>query len=153
MPSLANPKVNNMNSDNIKTNENSYEDGYDIENSIDASTGFIYPSDESNTERNFDVGANDIIIRLSTLLFASPKPKMTLAALLYSSGIDVGIYLNCENTLSAIAKALGESKQNFSATIKRTREEFHLEHCNTGKMEASKDVYSKTNYRKKRNDQ
>lgn len=144
-----------MNSQNCMTNSDYYEDndkGFNIENSSVAATGFSYPNDEPNTERNFDVGTVDVLIRLSTLLFSSPKPKLTLAALLYGCGIDVGIYLNCKNTETDIADSLGESKQNFSATLKRTRAEFSLKHCNTGKKESSKKVYKQNNYRKKSNE-
>ena len=118
-----------------------------IENNLAASVGFRYPNDESVDERYFDVSAMDILIRFSTLLFSSPKPKVVMAALLFSCGVDVGIYLGCENTESAIAKVLGESKQNLSATLKRVRIEFGIKHTNTGK--ASKDQYKTTNYRKK----
>lgn len=126
--------------------------GYNIENSLAISTNFVYPNDTPTDERLSNVDANAIIIRLTTLLFATHKPKLSLAAILYASGTDVGIYLNCENTLTDVAKALGESKQNFSAAIKHVKEEFNLGHTNTGKTSSCKATYSKTNYRKKAND-
>jgi hypothetical protein len=134
----------------MQTNEDIYKenDGYNIENSLAASVSFLYPNDEPNPERTFDISSHAIIIRFATLIFSADKPKLTLAALLYASGIDVGIYLSCKNTETDIANALGESKQNFSATVKRVRAEFNIERANTGKKESSKETYKQTNYRK-----
>ena len=138
----------------MKNNNDYYEEneGYNIENSIDASIPFAFPTDEPINERHFDTTNIDVIIRFATLLFASPKPKMTLAALLYSCGIDVGIYLNCKNTETEISENLGESKQNFSAAVKRIKADFGIKHHNTGKKHSSKDVYKNTNYRKTKQD-
>lgn len=123
-------------------------EGYSLENSLAASTDFKYPDDGGSPERYFDVGTVDVLIRLSTLLFATPKPKMVLAALLYSCGVDVGIYLSCANTETEIAKALGESKQNFHLYIDRACADFNLKHTNTGKSKNKTKVYKQTNGRK-----
>ncbi len=117
-----------------------------IEDNIHFSEEFRYP-EELCEEKNFDVNSTDIIIRLSTLIFSSPKPKMALAALLYGAGVDVGIYLNCDNTITAISVSLGESKQNFSALIKKVKDDFKLK-SNTGKTDNAKLKYKETNYRK-----
>lgn len=121
-----------------------------IENDINYSSDFDYPL-EIEAEVYFDVTATDIIIRFSNILFSAPKPKLTLAALLYGSGMDVGIYLGCNNTLTDIASHLGESKQNFSILVKKMRKEFSLDHTNTGKTDSAKDKYKNTNYRKPSN--
>jgi hypothetical protein len=117
-----------------------------IDDNINFSEDFKYPT-ESTEEKNFDVDSTDIIIRLSTLIFSSSKPKMALAALLYASGVDVGIYLNCDNTVTSISTMLGESKQNFSALIKKVKEDFSLK-SNTGKTDLAKTKYKQSNYRK-----
>ena len=120
-----------------------------IENDINYSSDFDYPV-EREEEVYFDVTATDIIIRFSSILFSAPKPKLTLAALLYGSGMDVGIYLGCNNTLTDIAVSLGESKQNFSILVKKMRKEFSLNHTNTGKTDTAKSKYKNTNYRKQK---
>lgn len=120
-----------------------------IENNINYSEDFRYPiEDGEDDELHLAVSSTDIIIRFSNILFSSKKPKVTLAALLYGSGMDVGIYLNVENTESAISKVLGESQQNFHALINKMRKEFNLHHTNTGKSPDKRDNYKKANYRK-----
>lgn len=115
-----------------------------LENDINYSQDFDYP-DEINKEHYFDVSSTDIIIRLSNILFSSVKPKVTLAALLYGCGIDVGIYLGCDNQLSDIAIKLGESKQNFSMLVNKLRKEFGIIHSTVNKKNKE---YKNTNYRK-----
>lgn len=135
------------------TNNNDEDQEYRIENSLSNSVDFDYDAiDEKPVERYFDVSSTSIIIRLSSLIFSSPKPKMTLAALLFGSGVDVGLYLNCDNTETAIAKMLGESKQNFNHLVKKLRSEFELIHTNTGKSSEASKSYTKTNYRKQKHD-
>jgi hypothetical protein len=124
---------------------------FDIENSLQASIPFPYEEvDKGEPEKHFDISAVDVIIRLASVIFSSKKPKVHLAAILYASNVDVGIYLECENTVTAIAKQLGESKQNFSILIKKMREEFGLKHCNTGKTIDAKQKYKSTNYKKQK---
>ena len=133
------------------TNQDNYENdnqGYNIENSLAASTPFNYNElDAEPRETVFDVDSQQILIRFASLIFSSHKPKVTLAALLYASGVDVGIYLNVENTETAIATALGESKQNFSISVKKLKQEFNLR-SNTGKQEETRQAYTRSNVRK-----
>lgn len=127
--------------------DNEPQHGWD--NSLEYSEGFRYPDDEPEMERTFDVTSQQVIIRMATLLFASQKPKLTLAAMLYASGIDVGIYLSCENIEVEIAKALGETKQGFSWTVKQIKKDFDLK-SNTGISPSKKDQFKNSNYRPRR---
>ena len=127
------------------------ENKFDINNNIQVSTPFPFEEvDDEKSEKYFDVEATEIIIRLTSILFSTTKPKIVMAALLYGAGVDVGIYLQCENTETDIAKQLGESKQNFSIMIKKMRKEFGLEHTNTGKNPSVKEKYKNANYKKKK---
>jgi len=101
----------------------------DYSNSLKNSVEFKFPGDAVE-EKYFDVGANEVINQLCSLLFSAKKPKVTLAALLYCTGVDVGIYLGVENIETAIAEALGESKQNFNRIIKEIRRDFNITHFN-----------------------
>lgn len=119
------------------------------ENNINYSEGFKYPEEGEVVERVYDVSSTDIIVRLSTILFSAKKPKIVLAALLYGSGIDVGIYLSVDNTEKAIATALGISQQSFHYTILKMCKEFNIEHVNTGKNPESRINYKNNNQRLK----
>ena len=135
----------------LKNMDNNYEERkwsqYDFENSVETATQFKYP-EEPDSEQFFNIDNNAVIIRLTTLIFNANKPKATLAALLYASGVDVGLYLNCKNEITAIATKLGESKQAFSLMIDRVRKEFELKHTNTGKTSSCKSKYREANKRK-----
>lgn len=133
----------------MREHDNYEQEGWSIENSINASCPFEYPTEFNLIERYYDVGTTEVIVRISTIIFSSNKPKVALACLLYAAGIDVGIYLNCENTITEIGKVLGESKQNMSCMIKKFKKEFKLK-SNTGKMETTKSIYEKSNYRKRK---
>lgn len=116
------------------------------DNNINYSEPFRYPMEEDDVEENTH-DTNDIVVRMSQLLFASKAPKVTLAALLYSCGMDVGIYLGSENNITHIAKSLGISKQRFSKSINDVRQQLNIKYADTGKSSLSKDTYSKSNSR------
>lgn len=131
----------------MSTHDNYDPDYPGWDNNIKYSSDFIYPNDDDpDSERTFDITVQQAIIRFSVLLFASDTPKVTLAALLYSCGTDVGMSLSCQNTETEIAKALGVSKQSFSWTVKTLKKQFSL-NGNTGKSPSCKSTYSQTNYR------
>ena len=117
-----------------------------IDNNINFSEDFKYPDDEP--EEQIEQRDNiDILIRFSNILFTSPKPKVMLAAILFASNVDVGLYFGCENNIVDIAKQLGESRQNFRMVIEKIREDFSLQHTNTGKSSSSRAAYRRGNYR------
>jgi hypothetical protein len=119
-----------------------------VENNIGFSVDFVYPSEGEETTQEVAHNSNELITKLSVYLLSAKEPKQQLCALLYSTNYDVGILLGCDNTLTAISKLLGLSKQSFKNCIKNVQLELNIKHTNTGMLKESSKVYKTANKRK-----
>lgn len=122
-----------------------------IANSLELSTGFLYPNDEPTPEEvSKEVVHNqlaDMLTKMAIYILPSKNPTLTMIALFYTAGIDLSYILNCPNTEIAIAKHLGIPKSNMSLLVKQIRKQFNLEHSTSNLHNKTQAVYS-NNFRK-----
>ena len=124
-----------------------------MENNINLSVNFMYPTEpEEQTEKSIP-NLNEFINKFAVYLISSKDSKHCLCALLYATNYDIGILLNTENTIASIAKSLGLSKQNFSSLVKQVSKELNITNTNTGMLSEAKKEYKTTNYRKVKNNE
>lgn len=120
-----------------------------VDNNIKFSCPFQFPQDEpTNLQELSDTRFHDFIFKFSILLLNSNNSKETLVSVLYASGYDVGMLLGTDNTISALSKILGVSRQNLSLQIFNAASELNIKQYNTGKDSEKKKSYKKTNYKR-----
>jgi len=118
----------------------------DIENMLEVSTNFQYPTDEE-IPINKDIRAMQLLNQLAAYIVPCKSPRLTFTCLCYASGMDIGLILGCDNTESSICKTLGIPKQTFSLEVKTVRKHFNLIHSSTIKHNVKENTY-KNNSRK-----
>lgn len=128
-----------------------------LSNNINVSEPFKYPTETLSVteilsqERDIKAEAEketaEFLNRFLSILLPSKNIRLELIAFAMASGLNVGMFFGCDNTLTAVAKQLGVSKQLLSVHIKQLSTTFNL-HTNTGINETLKPTYAKTNIHK-----
>lgn len=119
-----------------------HDEPYDpLTNNIECSTPFIYPEFQIRQEIALQISSSIqqivydnltiMLNKMANYVVPSPNPRMTLVALMYASDMNLAYILNCENTMTAIAKRLGVGKQTFNTELKKIRRDFGLVHSVT----------------------
>lgn len=103
--------------DNINMNTDEFDEGR-----LSSSIPFNYPDEVESTEDR----TSELLLHMVYLLLECKNPKLKLLTLCYSSGINIGYILGCENTITDIARKLGVSKQNFHKELKKSVTQLNL---------------------------
>lgn len=130
-----------------------YDEPYDpFNNNIECSTPFIYPEFSMREEVALQISSSiqevvydnltTMLNKLANYVIPSPNPRMTLVALLYASNMDLSYILQCDNTMTSIAKRLGVGKQSFSTELQKIRKDFGLVHSTTIKHGVTQTTYA-----------
>jgi hypothetical protein len=118
----------------------------EIEGTVAVSTPPKYP--EENVAPSYDDKSAEILRNLAVYVLPARNPRLTLAALFHAAGVDLSYILNCENSLTEIAKVMGVPKTTFSTMVQQVRRDFDIGHSSTKHIGRTSDVYSNSNFRK-----
>jgi hypothetical protein len=118
----------------------------EIEDTLQVSTPPRYPED--GPSETFDDKSAEILRNLAVYVIPSRNPRLTLVALFHAAGVDLSYILNCENSLTEIAKVMGVPKTTFSTMVQQVRRDFDIGHSSTKHIGRTSDVYSSSNFRK-----
>lgn len=139
---------------------NESEDKDNITNNANIATPFEYPEEplteeerlykENQIHQEAEKKAAEFLNRFLALILPCKDTRLELISFAMACGVDVGFYFGTENTVTAIAKQLGCSKQVLSYHIKAISEQFSI-HNNSGKTYESKTIYQTTNFQKSSN--
>lgn len=112
-----------------------------IENNINVSTEFEYPTDklpdelwslvQQHVTASMVTQMTDLLTKIANFVLPSDNPRLALVGLFYASDVNLSYILQCENNETAIAKRLGIGKQTLNTQLKKIRQEFGLYHSVT----------------------
>jgi hypothetical protein len=101
---------------------------FDEQHNPIAIVDFQYPQqDEQQLTTINDDNIHKLMDFITYYVLADKNPRLTLSALCYSAGYDVGELYKCDNTVRSISDKLGVSRSSFNNKLNEISEHINLQ--------------------------